>query len=51
MLNDLELLQKKPETRHHKTESHQGQTGANPCQKSALSSQVVTEAGALPDFC
>jgi hypothetical protein len=31
-LHDLHLLQKKPEARHHKTESHQGQAGTNPCQ-------------------
>jgi hypothetical protein len=51
MLSGLEFLQEEPETGHHKTESHQGEAGANPRQKGPFSSQIITECGSRPDCC
>ena|SRR5271165_5610120 len=51
MLHDLELLQEESEACHHKSEPHQGQTSANPSQKSPLSRQIIVEAGLLPGSC
>jgi hypothetical protein len=51
VLGDLELLQEEPETRHHESESHQGQTRANPSKKGPLSSQVIAETSLLPCPC
>jgi len=45
VLDSLEFLQKKSESRHNKTEPHQGETGTNPCEKRPLSSQIVAQVG------
>ena len=50
-LHDLKLLQEQPEARHHETESHQGQAGANPGKQSPLRRQIITEACRVPSFC
>ena len=41
MLNQLQLLQEKPEARNHEAESHKRQAGANPGEESSLRSQQV----------
>jgi hypothetical protein len=50
VLNAAELLQKEPETRYNEAESHQGQTRANPCEKSSLGCQVIAKLGPEPHF-
>src|SRR5208337_4610407 len=39
----LYLLQKRSESRHNKTKAHQGQSGADPRKKGALSGEIVAE--------
>jgi hypothetical protein len=41
VLHNFELLKEESESRHDETETHQGQTCANPCQKRSLGSQIV----------
>jgi hypothetical protein len=36
MVDQSELLQKKPEPRDHEAKSHQRKTGTNPCKKRSL---------------
>lgn len=48
VLDSLEFLQEKPKLRYHKAESHESQTGPNPCQKSPLSGQRIAQIGLWP---
>ena len=41
MLDDLDLLKKKSESRHHKPKSHQRETGTDPCEKSPFGRQKI----------
>jgi hypothetical protein len=36
MLQELELLEEKPESRYNEAEPHQSKSSANPCEKSSL---------------
>jgi hypothetical protein len=50
VLDDLDLLQEEAETRHDKAESHQGEAGANPCEKRSLGGKIIAEVNPLPHF-
>ena len=50
MLGELKLLEEKAKTGDDEAEAHKGQTGANPCEESALGGQVIVKASALGHF-